>query len=228
MFAKTGPLTNRNARRPVVRSSSITSVPVMSDGMRSGVNWMRLKFSFSTLASVEIISVLARPGTPTSRQWPAAEHRLHQQLDDRVLADDHLVQLGEHLGLGLVEVLDDPHVGGLPRCLGHGASPCHGSHLVQVTDPPAKGKTQNRTATVELRVRSAELLLLVASAPESLCPSRHQGQNRRGDREVRHDSRHVHQRRDERPARDGRVQAHPLEEERQHRSDDVRRPLPPP
>ena len=33
---------------------------------------MRLKSSFSTLASVEIMSVLASPGTPTSRQWPRA------------------------------------------------------------------------------------------------------------------------------------------------------------
>ena len=37
-FAKTGPRTNRSTRPPVVLSSSITSVPVMSLGMRSGVN----------------------------------------------------------------------------------------------------------------------------------------------------------------------------------------------
>ena len=33
---------------------------------------MRLNFSDSASASVRIISVLARPGTPTSRQWPRA------------------------------------------------------------------------------------------------------------------------------------------------------------
>ena len=70
MLAKTGPRMNRNDRSPVERFSSITSVPVMSDGMRSGVNWMRLNFSFSTLAMVEMSSVFARPGTPTMRQWP--------------------------------------------------------------------------------------------------------------------------------------------------------------
>ena len=47
-------------------SSSSTSVPVMSLGIRSGVNWMRLKPRCSVCASVEMMSVLARPGTPTS------------------------------------------------------------------------------------------------------------------------------------------------------------------
>ena len=48
----------------------MTSVPVMSDGIRSGVNWMRLKASDRHLASVLIINVLARPGTPSRMQWP--------------------------------------------------------------------------------------------------------------------------------------------------------------
>ncbi len=46
------------------------SVPVMSDGIRSGVNWMRLKASDSERDSVEIINVLARPGTPSRMQCP--------------------------------------------------------------------------------------------------------------------------------------------------------------
>ena len=46
------------------------SVPVMSDGIRSGVNWMRENFSSSTRASVWINSVLANPGTPTTRLFP--------------------------------------------------------------------------------------------------------------------------------------------------------------
>ena len=53
-------------------SSWITSVPVMSEGIRSGVNWMRLNSSDRASASVRISSVLARPGTPTSRQCPRA------------------------------------------------------------------------------------------------------------------------------------------------------------
>src|SRR3954471_1178561 len=46
------------------------SVPVMSEGIRSGVNWMRLKVRLSASASVEMSSVFASPGTPTKRQWP--------------------------------------------------------------------------------------------------------------------------------------------------------------
>ena len=40
----------------------------MSAGIRSGVNWMRAKDMLSVRASVEIISVFASPGTPSSRQ----------------------------------------------------------------------------------------------------------------------------------------------------------------
>src|SRR5438132_3609984 len=68
--ANTGPDTKRNARRPVVWSSSSTSVPVMSLGIRSGVNWMRLKVRESASANVEMSRVFASPGTPTNRQWP--------------------------------------------------------------------------------------------------------------------------------------------------------------
>ncbi len=48
------------------------SVPVMSPGMRSGVNCTRLKLSFNASATVCTISVLARPGTPMSSAWPPA------------------------------------------------------------------------------------------------------------------------------------------------------------
>ena len=42
----------------------------MSDGIRSGVNWMRLFSSPSTAPSVSTRIVLARPGTPISSAWP--------------------------------------------------------------------------------------------------------------------------------------------------------------
>ena len=73
-FANTGPGMNRISRRPVARSSSMTSVPMMSDGIRSGVNWMRLNLRWTACASVLISSVFARPGTPRSRQWPPAKN----------------------------------------------------------------------------------------------------------------------------------------------------------
>jgi len=66
MLVKIGPSTNRNTRRPP--SSSRTLVPVMSEGIRSGVNCTRLKLTSRIRASVETISVLASPGTPSSRQ----------------------------------------------------------------------------------------------------------------------------------------------------------------
>ena len=68
-WAKIGPLTKRKLRRPPALSSS-TSEPMMSEGMRSGVNWMRLASSPRILPKVSTSSVLARPGTPISRAWP--------------------------------------------------------------------------------------------------------------------------------------------------------------
>ena len=72
MLAKIGPFWKMNARSPVAGSCPITVVPVMSDGIRSGVNWIRRKSSESSWAIVSISSVLARPGTPTSSVCPCA------------------------------------------------------------------------------------------------------------------------------------------------------------
>ena len=52
------------------------SVPVMSAGIRSGVNWMRLNSSDRHRDSVLIMSVLASPGTPSSMQWPRAKRAI--------------------------------------------------------------------------------------------------------------------------------------------------------
>ena len=70
MLQKTGPGAKIMVRLPVAASSWMMSVPVMSDGIRSGVNWMRENFRSSTRAIVWISSVLARPGTPTIRLLP--------------------------------------------------------------------------------------------------------------------------------------------------------------
>ena len=77
----------------------------MSEGIRSGVNWMRLNCSDSASASVRISSVLASPGTPTSRQCPRAKMRDQQLLDHLLLADDHPAQLLGDQPVGLVEFL---------------------------------------------------------------------------------------------------------------------------
>ena len=49
------------------------SVPVMSMGIKSGVNWMRLKCSDMVSASLLTSSVFAKPGTPISKAWPRAK-----------------------------------------------------------------------------------------------------------------------------------------------------------
>ena len=84
----------------------MTSVPVMSLGIRSGVNWMRLKASLSVCASVEMSSVFARPGTPTSSACAAREDRDQQFVDHLVLADDHLGELVPDRRVRLLEILD--------------------------------------------------------------------------------------------------------------------------
>ncbi len=52
------------------------SVPVMSEGIRSGVNWMRRKESPSVSAIVRTISVLAVPGKPVIRQCPPTNNAM--------------------------------------------------------------------------------------------------------------------------------------------------------
>ena len=70
MFAKIGPGANTMLRRPVSGSSWMISVPVMSDGITSGVNWIRENLRSRTSATVWINNVFASPGTPRSRLLP--------------------------------------------------------------------------------------------------------------------------------------------------------------
>ena len=75
---------------PVAGSSWMISVPVMSAGIRSGVNWMRRKLRSMQCASERIIAVFARPGTPSSRQWPPASTAITSCSMTSLLADDEL------------------------------------------------------------------------------------------------------------------------------------------
>ena len=88
-LAKIGPGTNVQVRCPVAGSSSMMSVPVMSDGIRSGVNWMRLNSRPSAWASVRTSSVFAVPGKPGDQAVAADEQGDHHLLDHFILADDH-------------------------------------------------------------------------------------------------------------------------------------------
>ena len=61
-----GPRWNSNWRRPSGPSMTML-VPMMSAGIRSGVNWIRLKSSAMASANVRISKVLPSPGTPSSK-----------------------------------------------------------------------------------------------------------------------------------------------------------------
>ena len=67
---KIGPLKNRKDLVEVFESSSIISVPVISDGIKSGVNCIRLNFKSKTSDKVFINNVFAKPGTPSSNTCP--------------------------------------------------------------------------------------------------------------------------------------------------------------
>ena len=81
-------------------------MPVMSIGIRSGVNWMRLNLSDIVSASLLTISVLASPGTPIKQRVPAGEQADRQPLDHVVLADDHPAQLLAQPGIGIPQMID--------------------------------------------------------------------------------------------------------------------------
>ena len=71
--------------------------PVTSDGMRSGVNWMRVKRMLSTCANERAASVFARPGKSSSRTWPSARKPSRTSSSGVALADDGPLDLVEHL-----------------------------------------------------------------------------------------------------------------------------------
>src|SRR3990167_7386995 len=80
IFEKIGPLMNLKNLLPVAWSCSSISVPVISAGIKSGVNCMRLNFRFKTSARVLTSNVFARPGTPTKRQWPLQKRAISKLL----------------------------------------------------------------------------------------------------------------------------------------------------
>ena len=85
------------------------SVPVMSLGIRSGVNWTRLNERWSASATVWTISVLASPGTPMSRAWPPLRMAVRMPSTTSSWPDDPLGHLAaqpdDRLGQAL-ELLD--------------------------------------------------------------------------------------------------------------------------
>ena len=71
MWAKIGPFWKSKYFEPA-SSSTIMLVPMMSAGIRSGVNWMRENVASMHSASVRTSIVLPRPGTPSRSACPPA------------------------------------------------------------------------------------------------------------------------------------------------------------
>ena len=109
MLAKTGPWTNWNSRRPSAPSWRM-SVPVMSIGIRSGVNWMRLNLQRHRLGQLADHQRLGQPGHAHQQGVPAGEQADRQPLDDVVLADDHPAQLLAQPGINFAEPVDGLHI----------------------------------------------------------------------------------------------------------------------
>ena len=92
-LVKTGP--SRKVSSPACRLS-ITIEPVMSPGIRSGVNCTRLVSTERAAARVRTSSVLAVPGHALHQHVAAAQQRDEQAGDRGVLADHGLADLGAH------------------------------------------------------------------------------------------------------------------------------------
>ena len=80
-----------STKSPVAMRSTLA--PVMSAGIRSGVDWTRWNSRPSSLPSVRTASVLARPGHALDERVAAADDGQQQLADRLVLSDDGLCEL---------------------------------------------------------------------------------------------------------------------------------------
>ncbi len=84
----------------------MTSVPVMSLGIRSGVNWMRLKESCERLCERGDEQGLGQAGHAHEQGVVAREDGDEDFVDDVGLADDDLGNLRQQGGMGVTGKLD--------------------------------------------------------------------------------------------------------------------------
>ena len=82
------------------------SVPVMSLGIRSGVNWMRLKTRPEGLRHGAHQQGFGGAGKPGDEAVAAHEQADHDLLQHLLLAHDHAAHLRHDVGLHLAEALD--------------------------------------------------------------------------------------------------------------------------
>ena len=82
------------------------SVPVMSDGMRSGVNWMRLNSRPERLRDGAHHQRLGGAGKTGDQTMAADEERDENLIDHLLLADDDLADLVENAVAHSMEAVD--------------------------------------------------------------------------------------------------------------------------
>ena len=93
---------------------------MMSAGIMSGVNWMRLKLQPRTAGERLDEQRLGEPGHADDQRMPFGENGCQHCADGLVLADDDFAELGANAiagGLGVLEVAEI--VRWQRRCVGH-------------------------------------------------------------------------------------------------------------
>ena len=128
MLAKTGPRMKRKLRLPLAGSWSMISVPVMSLGIRSGVNWIRRELQVQGLGQRRDGQRLRQARHADRQAMSPREDADEHLLDHLVLADDDLVNLVDQRLAGLGNPADGffrTHGGGGGR---HAATPALSFH----------------------------------------------------------------------------------------------------
>ena len=102
-LAKIGPCTKVQVRWPETGSSSMMSVPVMSVGIRSGVNWMRLNIRPKHLGHGSHQQRFRRAGQAGDQAVAADEQADADLFHHFILADDNALDLPDDLGIDFAE-----------------------------------------------------------------------------------------------------------------------------
>ncbi len=119
MWPKIGPRWNWKCFRPSP-SSTMMLVPMMSPGIRSGVNWIRENVRSSALGEGRDEQRLAEAGHTLQQHVAAGEEADQHVVDHVVVTDDHLLDLGAQGLEGGDELLHAPLLGlGRLDGLGH-------------------------------------------------------------------------------------------------------------
>jgi hypothetical protein len=95
------------------------SVPVMSMGIKSGVNWMRLKLSAHRFGETRDEQRLGEAGHAHQQRVTAGEEADGELLDDLVLADDDFFELIAEAAVNLAEFINGGDVVLRKRGVGH-------------------------------------------------------------------------------------------------------------